>query len=288
MSSFTFHSQHAPPPLFISLQLGSTQPAPTGCQPWWPLPGAPMCARHSRPSLLSQVTTRRASPFPCMTSRSSPLTSHLTSCSVNVRAQQKTPLTKNCPIAATHTVMLFWSHISWNNRDDDDDNEKSWGFRVLQLYVSLADSQTELSGGCYCCSMRAAEKTPGWQEEKEEVGTQEMQRGGEREKGGGGVIRSLWVQSYPCPECSFYRRTHLSVQSPCKNHLSLNCCKLGCAMLHCLSPSVYNCCPQGEAPSTLSPIYILYIQWWLRCPIPLPQTPVYQTIKCTKEKKKSN
>lgn len=185
MSSFTFHSQHAPP-LFISLQLGSTQPAPTGCQPWWPLPGAPMCARHSRPSLLSQVTTRRASPFPCMTSRSSPLTSHLTSCSVNVRAQQKTPLTKNCPIAATHTIMLFWSHISWNNRDDDDDNEKSWGFRVLQLYVSLADSQTELSGGCYCCSMRAAEKAPGWQEEKEEVGTQEMQRGGEREKRGWG------------------------------------------------------------------------------------------------------
>lgn len=113
-------------------------------------------------------------------------------------------------------------------------------------------------------------------------------REGEREKkgGGGGVIRSLWVQSYPCPECSFYRRTHLSVQSPCKNHLSLSCCKLGCAMLHCLSPSVYNCCPRGEAPSTLTPIYILYIQWWLRCPIPLPQTPVYQTIKCTKEKKK--
>lgn len=114
-------------------------------------------------------------------------------------------------------------------------------------------------------------------------------REGEREKKGGGggeVIRSLWVQSYPCPECSFYRRTHLSVQSPCKNHLSLSCCKLGCAMLHCLSPSVYNCCPRGEAPSTLTPIYILYIQWWLRCPIPLPQTPVYQTIKCTKEKKK--
>lgn len=188
MSSFTFHSQ--PAPLFISLQLGSTQPAPTGCQPWWPLLGAPMCARHSRPSLLSQVTTRRASPFPCMTSRSSPLTSHLTSCSVNVRAQQKIPLTKNCPTAAAHTVMFFWSHISWNNRDDDDgdddDNEKSWGFRVLQLYVSLADSQTELSGGVIAAVWGLQRRRQGDKRKKRRWGHKRCREGEKEKKGVGG------------------------------------------------------------------------------------------------------
>lgn len=220
MSSFTFHSQHAPPP-FISLQLGSTQPAPTGCQPWWPLPGAPMCARHSRPSLLSQVTIRRASPFPCMTSRSSPLTSHLTSCSVNVRAQQKTPLTKNCPIAATHTIMLFWSHISWNNRDDDDDNEKSWGFRVLQLYVSLADSQTELSGGCYCCSMQR--RRQGDKRKKRRWGHKRC-REGEREKKGGGGGGSLGV--YECSHILALNAAFIDVLTSLSNHLVRIICPL--------------------------------------------------------------
>lgn len=71
--------------LFLSLQLGSTQPARTASRPWSPPPGAPSCAWRSRPSPSSPATTRRASPCPCTTSRSSPSTSPPTSCSVNVR-----------------------------------------------------------------------------------------------------------------------------------------------------------------------------------------------------------
>lgn len=91
--------------------------------------------------------------------------------------------------------------------------------------------------------------------ETEENGV-EMHERWKRERGKGWSSSGLWVQSYPCPQCSFYRHTQCTWLSSeaitLEESFALSCCKLGCALLHCLPPGVHYCCPQGATPPTLN------------------------------------